>query len=83
MRQRSLGILGGVLLIGGIALGIATAIAANSQANANAANNPAVIHRPNAGGLPRHRGPGEPGPFPGVPGGRGGFPQPGSQTPSG
>lgn len=62
MRQRSLGFLGGALLIGGIALGIATGIAANSQANRNAANIPAVIDRPGAGGLPGHRGPGEPGP---------------------
>lgn len=67
MRQRSLGILGGALLIGGIALGLASGIAANSVANHNALTNGPAIHRPGPGGLPRHRGPGAPGPFFGGP----------------
>lgn len=67
MRQRSLGILGGALLIGGIALGLASGIAANSVANRSALTNGPGIHRPGPGELPRHRGPGAPGPFLGGP----------------
>jgi hypothetical protein len=71
MRQRTLGILAGVLLIGGIALGIATGIAAGSTANRNTPVNGPGIHRPDGGVLPRHRDPGQPGPFSGGP-----FPRP-------
>jgi hypothetical protein len=78
MRQRSLGILGGALLVGGIALAIGSGIAANSLADRTAANIAPGVHRPGAGGLPGNRAPGERGPSFGAPGRRD-FP-PGSGT---
>jgi len=70
MRQGTLGILGGVLLIGGIALGIASGIGAASTATRTAPIAGPGIHRPATGGLPRYRGPGQSGPFFGGPGAR-------------
>lgn len=59
--QRSLGILGGALLIGGVVLGIATGVAAGQVAQRTT---PAAgVHRPAMGAFPRQRGPGQPGPF--------------------
>jgi hypothetical protein len=69
MNQRSLGILGAALVIGGIALGIASGIASGQVAQRSS---PAAdIQRPAQGALPRHRGPGQPGPFFGAPDRRG------------
>jgi hypothetical protein len=80
MRQRSLGILGVALLVGGVALGIATGVAAaNSTGNRVAWIGPGV-HRPGLGGFPRHAGPGQNGPFVGDPGRRE-FPGPGRMMP--
>jgi hypothetical protein len=76
MKQRTLGILGGALLVGGIALGIASGIAANRLTPQNAA----AIHRPGLGTFPGHRGPGQAGPSFGYPRQRG-FPAPGQQAP--
>jgi hypothetical protein len=71
MNQRSLGILGAALVIGGIALGIASGIADRQVTGRNL---PAAgIHRPNQGNLPGHRGPGQHGPAFGRPG-QPGFP---------
>jgi hypothetical protein len=67
MKQRTLGILGGALLVGGIALGIASGIAANRFAPQDAA----AIHRPGPGTLPAHRAQGQPGPSFGDPRRRG------------
>jgi len=69
MKQRTLGILGGALLVGGIVLGIAGGIAANRLATQDAA----AIHRPGPATLPGHRAPGQPGPSVGDPR-RHGFP---------
>ena len=80
MRNRTLGILGGVLLVGGVVLGIASGIASNRLAQENVAEGPA-IHRPDDGALPRHRGPGAPGPLGGNPGRRN-FPGQGRPLPS-
>ena len=77
MRQRTLGILGGALLVGGIALGIAGGIAAHQLAPQGAA----AIHRSGPGTLPGQRGQGQPGPFFGNPRRRG-FPAPGQQAPN-
>jgi hypothetical protein len=76
MKQRTLGILGGALLVGGIVLGIASGIAANRLAPQDAA----AIHRPGPGTFPGHRAPGQPGPSFGDPRRRG-FPAPGQQAP--
>jgi hypothetical protein len=61
MTQRSLGMLGGALLFGGIVLGIATGIAAGQVAER--ATPATGIHRPDIGAFPRQRGQGQPGPF--------------------
>jgi hypothetical protein len=71
MKQRSLGILGAVLVIGGIALGIASGIADRQLANRNAPV--AGVHRPDHGNFPWQRGQGRQGPIFGVPA-RPGFP---------
>jgi hypothetical protein len=70
VKHRTLGILGGALLVGGVVLGIATAIASNRIGPVTGS----VIQRPAVGVLPRHRGPGQPGPFFGNPPLRRGFP---------
>lgn len=70
MTQRSLGILGAALVIGGIALGIASGIADRQVAGRNL---PAMgIHRPDQGNFPRQRDHGEAPGFGGP--GRHGFP---------
>ena len=72
MRQRTLGILGGALLVVGLALAVVSGIA-QSTANRNAplpANSSIGNQRSEPGGLPIQRGQG-PGPFFGGPGGRG------------
>jgi hypothetical protein len=69
MRQRSLGIFGVAMLVGGVALGIATGVAAaNSPGSRMEATGPGV-HRPGFG-FPRHAGPEQHGPFIGFPGRR-------------
>jgi hypothetical protein len=76
VMHRSLGILGGALLVGGVVLGIATGIAAGQVAQRTT---PAAgIHRPDIGAFPRQRVPGQPGPFFGGQGRRS-FPGPGSR----
>ena len=71
MNQRSLGILGAALVIGGIALGVASGIADRQLAGRNA---PATgIHRADHGSFPGQRGQGRPGPGFGGPA-RPGFP---------
>ena len=77
MRQQTLGILGGALLVGGVVLAIASGIAASRIAPVDGS----TTHRPNVGAFPRHRGPGQPGPFFGDPRQRG-FPGPGQQAPT-
>jgi hypothetical protein len=79
MKQRTLGILGGALLVGGVIVAIGSGIAANRFAPAN---DGAAIHRPDVGQFPRHRGQGQPGPFFGDPRRRGGLPAPGRQAPN-
>jgi len=61
MTQRSLGILGGALLIGGVVLGLATGIAAGQVAQRTTPV--AGVQRPHMGAFPRHGGQGQPGPF--------------------
>ena len=69
MNQRSLGILGAALVIGGMALGIASGIVERQEAGRNL---PATgVHRPDQGNFPRQRGQGQPGPAFGGPGQRG------------
>jgi hypothetical protein len=71
MNQRSLGILGAALVIGGIALGIASGIADREVTGRNAS---AIgVHRPDRGNFPGQRGQGQPGPVFGAPR-QGGFP---------
>jgi hypothetical protein len=77
MKHRTLGILGGALLAGGIVLGIASGIAAHRLAPQDAA----AIHRPGGGTLPGHRVPGQSGPSFGDPR-RNGFPAPGRPAPA-
>jgi hypothetical protein len=79
MNQRSLGILGAALVVGGIALGIASGIADRQVAGRNL---PATgVHRPDQGNFPRQRGQGQqPGPAFGRPG-QGGFPGFGNRPP--
>ena len=77
MKHRTLGILGGALLVGGVILAIGTGVAAHRFAPADGA----AIHRPDAGQFPRHKGQGQPGPFMGDPR-RGSFPRPGQRAPS-
>ena len=79
MKQRTLGILGAALLVGGVVLSIAGGIASNRFGPEAGA----TTNRPAFGAMPRHRGPGQPGPFFGDPGQRGGFPGPGQQGPVG
>jgi len=76
MKQRTLGILGGALLVGGVVLSIASGIAASRLAPDRDA-----IDRPAAGAIPRHLGPGQPGPVLGDPR-HPGFPRPGQQAPA-
>jgi hypothetical protein len=76
MRQRTVGILGGALLVGGVVLAIASGVAANRIAPVDRT----AVHQPNVGALPRHRGPGQPGQISGDPR-RGGFPRPGPVSP--
>jgi hypothetical protein len=61
MTQRSLGILGAALLVGGVVLGLANGIAAGQVAQR--ITPAAGVHRPDVGAFPRHRGQGQPGPF--------------------
>ena len=75
MKQRTLGILGGALLVGGVVLSIASDIASNRLTPEPGG----AIDRPAAGGMPRHIGPGQPGPVIGDPRHRG-FPRPGQQA---
>jgi len=77
MKQRTLGILGGALLVGGVVLSIASGIASNRLAPEDRY----AIGRPAAGAIPRHVGPGQRGPVLGDPGQRG-FPRPGQQAPA-
>ena len=77
MKQRTLGILGGALLVVGVVLAIGNGIAANRFAPANG---PAV-HGPGDGGFPRQRGQGQPGPIFGDPRRRG-LPGAGPQAPN-
>lgn len=76
MRQRTLGILGAALLVGGVVLGIASEIASSRIEPAGAA-----INRPAPGAIPRHIGPGQGGPFTGDPGRHRFFPGPGPRFP--
>ena len=76
MKQRTLGILGAALLLGGVVLSIAGGIASNRFGPEAGA----TMNRPAFGAMPRHRGP-QPGPFFGDPRQRGGFPGPGRQGP--
>ncbi|HEV2035236.1 MAG TPA: hypothetical protein VGU71_13730 [Candidatus Dormibacteraeota bacterium] len=72
MRQRSLGILGGALLVVGIALALASGIVAHSTGNRSAltpAGTSVADQRSEPGRPPAQRGEG-PGPFTGGPGGR-------------
>ena len=79
MNQRSLGILGAALVIGGIALGIASGIADRQVTGRNL---PATsVHRPDQGNFPRQRGQGQPGPAFGRPG-QGGFPGDSNRPPN-
>ena len=77
MKHRTLGILGGALLVGGVVLGIASAVASNRIAPVNGT----ATQRPAFGAFPRHPGPGQPGPFFGNPRQGRGFPRPGQQAP--
>lgn len=73
MRQRTLGILGGGLLVVGVVLAVVSGIAAQSTANRTGplpANSSIGNQRPEPGGLPIQRGQG-PGHFFGGPGERG------------
>jgi len=77
MKHRTLGILGGALLVGGVVLGIASAVASNRIAPVNGT----ATQRPAFGAFPRHPGPGQPGPFFGNPRPGRGFLRPGHQAP--
>jgi len=78
MKQRTLGILGAALLVGGVVLTIASGIASSRLAS----DEGAAMNRPGFGAMPRHRGPGQPGPFVGDPRQHRGFPAgPGQQAP--
>ena len=77
MKHRTLGILGGALLVGGVVLGIASAVASNRIAPVNGT----ATQRPAFGAFPRHPGPGQPGPFFGNPRPGRGFLRPGQQAP--
>jgi len=84
MRNRTLGILGGALLVGGVFLGLGSGMAANRLAdNPESATG---IHRQDPGPFPRHRDPGAPGQGFGDPGRRNfpgqGRPLPGKTTPT-
>ena len=79
MKHRTFGILGGALLVGGVVLGIASAVASNRIAPANGT----AMHRPAFGAFPRHHGPGQPGPFFGNPRPGRGFPGTGQPAPIG
>lgn len=71
MRQRTLGILGGALLVVGTALAVVSGIVGHSTANRNATlptNASIGNQRPEPGRPPLHRGQG-PGPFFGGPNG--------------
>jgi hypothetical protein len=73
VRQRTLGILGGALLVVGAALAAVSGIVAQSTANLNSplpANSSIGNQRSEPGGLPIQGGQ-RPGPFFGGPGGRG------------
>jgi len=80
MKNRTLGILGGALLVGGVVLAIGSEIAASRLADRNAPEGAAGIHRPGVDGSPRHLGQGQPGPFFGDPRRRG-VPAPGQRQP--
>jgi hypothetical protein len=76
MKQRTLGILGAALLVGGVVLSIASGIASSRLAPQDGAG----MNRPGFGAMPRHRTPGQPGPFFGNP--HSGFPaRPGQNAP--
>lgn len=79
MKQRSLGILGAALVIGGIALGIASGIADRQLASRNAPV--AGVHRPDRGNFSGHRGQGWQGLIFGGPA-RPGFPGFGNRPPA-
>jgi hypothetical protein len=78
MKQRTLGILGGALLVGGVVLGIASGIVSNRIAPADTA----PMARPHVGPIQEHGGPGQPGPFFGNPRQRDGFPGSGQRFPN-
>ena len=78
MKQRTLGILGGALLVGGFVMGIASSIVSNRIAPVDRA----PMGRPHVGPIQEHGGPGQPGPFFGDPRQRDGFPGPGQQLPN-
>jgi hypothetical protein len=80
MKQRTLGILGGALLVGGVILAIGSGIAAGRFADREGPE-AGGVHRSAPGGFPRHAGPGQPGPFQGAPR-RPGFPGPGQRAPT-
>ena len=63
MKQRTLGILGGALLVGGVVLGIASGIVSNRIAPVDRT----PMARPHVGPIQEHGGPGQPGPFFGDP----------------
>lgn len=78
MKHRTLGILGGALLVGGVVLGIASAVASSRIGPVDGT----AMQRPAFGAFPRHHGPGQPGPFFGNPRQHRGFPAgPGQQAP--
>ena len=78
MKQRTLGILGGALLVGGIVLGIASGIVSNRIAPVERA----PMGRPHVAPIHEHGGPGQPGPFFGDPQQRNGFPGVGQRLPN-
>lgn len=77
MRNRTLGILGGALLIGGLVLSLASGIASSKLASQQGA----PPNRPGFGAMPGHAGAARPGPFLGDPRQHQGFPAPGQQRP--
>jgi hypothetical protein len=80
MKQRTLGILGGALLVGGVVLAIGSGIAAGRFADGEGPE-AGGAYRSAPGGFPRQAGPGRPGPLQGDPRRRGGFPPPGQRAP--
>jgi hypothetical protein len=79
MKNRTLGILGGALLVGGVILAIGSGIAAGRLAERNVPE-AGGVHRTAPGGFPRQGGPGRPGPLQGDPR-RPNVPDPGRRAP--